>query len=305
MTQESGKPKGNNYLPYILIVVGVLILIGNLGPGFGSLFTAFGSLLNLWPIAVIALGVDLLTAGKYRTMVIGAAIVIALVFLFAVPNQGGRVAGAGDPQDVRIALDGATSVDVTIDMGVAELTLGSDSTTTDAVSGVVRPSRAERFEQDSSRRGSTLEIELRSRNAGGPFNFGFFGATNGGNWDLNLTERVPIDLEIDAGVGSSQLDLRNVRLAGFELDAGVGSVEATLPGGNYTGSIDGGVGTITVRLPRGAPARIEVDTGLGGVSTSGDFQRSGDAYTTANYDGTGVRLAISAGVGQVRIETVP
>ncbi|HET8984590.1 MAG TPA: toast rack family protein [Trueperaceae bacterium] len=305
MTQQPGTPKSTNYLPYILIVVGVLILVGNLGPGFGSVFSAIGSLLNLWPIALIAVGVDLITAGKYRTIVIGAAVVIALVFLFAAPRLGGGMAGAGERQDVNIPLDGATAVDVTIDMGVAKLRLGSSSTAADAVSGVVQPSRGERFEMDSSRRGSTLDVELRSRSTRGSFNFGVFGAVDGGTWNLNLTERVPIDLEIDAGVGSSELDLRNVQLSSFDLDAGVGSVEATLPGGNYSGSIDGGVGSITLRLPRGTPARIEVDTGLGGVSAGGEFQRSGDVYTTANYGGNGVRLSISAGVGQVRIETVP
>jgi hypothetical protein len=304
MTQQPGTPKNTNYLPYILIVVGVLILIGNLGPGFGSVFRSIGSLLNLWPIALIAVGVDLITAGKYRTIVIGAAVVIALVLLF-VPSMGGRMAGAGERQDVSIPLEGASAVDVSIDMGVARLTLGSSSTLADAVSGVVQPSGGERFEMDSSRRGSTLEVELRSRMTRGSFNLNVFGAMDGGTWDLDLTERVPIDLEIDAGIGTSELDLRNVLLSGFDLDAGVGSVEATLPGGDYAGSIDGGVGSITLRLPRGAPARIEVDTGLGGVSTGGDFQRSGDVYTTANYDGNGVRLSINAGVGQVRIETVP
>jgi hypothetical protein len=305
MTQQPGTPKSTNYLPYILIVVGVLILVGNLGPGFGSVFTALGSLLNLWPIALIAVGVDLLTAGKYRTIVIGAAVVIGLVYLFAVPGMGGRLAGAGERQDVNIPLDGAASVDVAIDMGVARLMLGSSSTAADAVSGVVQPARGERFGMNTSRRGSTLQVELDSRNASRPFNIGFFGGVDGGTWDLDLTERVPIDLEIDAGVGSSELDLRNVLLSGFDLDAGVGSVSATLPSGDYSGSIDGGVGSITLRLPRGTPARIEIETGLGGVNAGSEFQRSGDVYTTANYDGDGVRLSISAGVGQVRIETVP
>src|SRR5690606_36826881 len=102
--------------------------------------------------------------------------------------------------------------------GLAELRLGSSANLADAISGVITPSRAESLDQDSSRRGSTLEVELRSRNARGPFNVGFFGGFRGGEWNLDLTERVPIDLEIDAGVGSSRLDLRNVRLTGFDLD---------------------------------------------------------------------------------------
>lgn len=304
MTQESGSPKRSNYLPYVLIVVGVLILVGNLGPGFGSVFRTLGSVLNLWPIALIAVGVDLMTSGKYRAIVIAVAVMAALVFLFAGPRLGGTMAGLGDPQDVRIALDGATSAEVSLDLGVANLELRSSPAAGAAVSGVVTPSRNERFEQDSSRNGSTLEVELRSRSARGPFNFGFFGGVGGGTWDLDLAQSVPVGLEIDTGVGESNLDLRNVRLTRFDLDAGVGSVDVTLPGGIYQASIDGGVGSITVRLPQGVAARIDVDTGLGGVSADDSFQRQGDVYTTAGFVGTGVRLSISAGVGQVRIETV-
>lgn len=304
MTQGTGKPSTTNYLPYILIAAGVFILIGNLGPGRDGLFGLIGSLLGLWPIALIAVGVDLLTAGRYRTIVIGAAVVIALVFLF-VPGAGGGLSAAGDAEDVRIPLEGAAAVEVSIDMGLADLTLGSTAAMSDAVSGVVNPARGERFDQDSSRRGSTLEVELRSRNARGPFNVGFISSFGGGEWNLDLTERVPVELEIDGGVGSARLDLRNVRLAGFELDAGVGSIDATLPGGNFEGSIDGGVGNITIRLPRGTPARVAIDSGIGGVNVDGSFERSGDVYTTANFAGSGIRLSVNVGVGSVRIETVP
>lgn len=303
MTQESGSPKRINYLPYVLIVVGALILIGNLGPGFGGLFRAIASLLNLWPLALIAVGVDLLTAGKYRAIVIGAAVVIALVALFAPARFGGSMTGAGEPQDVRVALDGATNAEVTLDLGVADLTLGSSPLTGEAISGVVTPARGERFELETSRRGATLDVELTSRRARGFLNFGVPGTIAGGSWDLVLSQSVPIDLDIDAGVGQSNLDLREVRLTRFELDAGVGAIDVTLPGGEYQGSIDGGVGGITIRLPRGAPARIVVDTGVGGISADADFQRQGDVFTTANYTGGGVRLAVSVGVGHVRIET--
>lgn len=303
MTQGSGKPTGTNYLPYVLIGIGAVILIGNLGGGFDPLIRFFGSILSLWPIVLIAIGVDMITSGRYRLIVVGAAVAVGLVLTFAPGSLGGVMSRVGERQDVTIALESASRLDLDIDLGVARLVLGSSPGMTQAVSGTVQPSRGERFEQQFQRRGATLDVELRSRNAGGPFGVGFIGGTGGGTWDLRLTERVPIDLDIDAGVGGSELDLRGLQLAAFDLDAGVGSVEVTLPGGDYQASIDGGVGSITIRLPAGAPARIDVDTGLGGVSADAAFQRSGDVYTTANYDGSGVRLAVSAGVGQVRIET--
>jgi len=303
MTQESGKPKRTNYLPHILIGIGVVILLGNITGGFTALRNVFLGVLSLWPIVLIAVGVDLLTSGKHRAIVAAAAVVVGLVMLFAPPGMGG-MRGSGDPQDVRFALEGASRAEVSIDLGVADLTLGSRTVTGDVVTGTVIPSRGERFEASSRRSGQTLEVDLRSRNARGWFGFGMGGGVGGGIWDLTLSERVPIRLEIDSGVGESRLDLRGLQLTGFELDAGVGNVDLVLPDGNYTARIDGGVGTITLRLPQGIAAMVRVDTGLGGVDADGGYQRSGDTYTTTTYAGSGLRVDISAGVGQVRLETL-
>lgn len=308
MTQESGKPKRTNYLPYILIGVGAVILLGNITGGFTALRNVFLGILSLWPIVLIAVGVDLLTGGKHRAIIAAAAVVVGLVMLFAPPGMGGT-RGSSETQDVRFGLEGASRAEVSIDLGVADLTLRSSAgiggaATSDVVTGTVTPSRGERFEASSRRNGQTLEVDLRSRNDRGWFGFGRGGGFGGGTWDLTLSERVPIGLEIDTGVGESHLDLRGVQLIGFDLDAGVGNVVLVLPDGNYTARIDGGVGTVTLRLPQGIAAMVRVDTGLGGVDADGGYQRSGDTYTTATYAGSGVRVDISAGVGQVHLETV-
>ena len=303
MTQESRKPNRSNYLPYILIAIGALILLGNITGGFGTLRNVFLGILGLWPIVLIAVGADLLTAGKYRPIIAAAAVVVGLVLLFAPAGMGG-MRGSAEPHDVRIGLQGADRAEVSLDLGVTQLTLASSPSVFEVVAGTVTPSRSERFEQSSERRGDVLEVDLRSRNSRGWFGFGFGGGFGGGSWDLMLSERVPIDLDVDSGVGESFLDLRGVRLTAFDLDAGVGSVVVVLPEGNYAASIDGGVGSVTLRLPQGIAAMVRVDTGLGGVNADGGYVRSGDTYTTPNYAGSGLRVNISAGVGQVRLETV-
>lgn len=304
MTQESGTRSRPNYLPYVLIVVGVLVLVGNLTGGFGSVFRLALAVLNLWPIVLIAVGVDLITGGAYRPIVAAAAVVLGLLLLFAPFDLGGRMGGAGVAHDVAVPFDGATSAEVSIDLGVASLLLGSSPSTTMVVSGTVTPSRSERFEQSSRLRGQTLVVDLKSARARGLFGFGGVGDVGRGGWDLALTQHLPMALDVDTGVGESNLDLRALRLTAFDLDAGVGSVTVTLPAGTYRASIDGGVGNVTLRLPEGTPARVTVDTGLGTVATDSGYQRSGDVYTTASYAGSGLEVIVSAGVGQVRLETV-
>src|SRR5690606_28042531 len=201
-------------------------------------------------------------------------------------------------------LDGASRAEVSIDLGVARLSLNSSPGTSDVVSGTVTPARGERFEQSATRNGQVLAVDLRSRTTRGWFGFGMGGTFGESVWDLTLSQRVPIDLDVDTGVGESYLDLSDVQLTDFDLDAGVGSVVLVLPDGDYRARIDGGVGTITLRLPEGIAAMVRVGTGLGSVNADGGYQRSGDTYTTANYAGSGLQVNISAGVGQVRLETV-
>src|SRR5690606_10258961 len=152
MTQDSSNPRRSNVLPYILIAVGAVILLGNITGGFGAIRTFFLGVLSLWPIALIAVGVDLLTGGKHRAIVAAAAVVVGLVMLFAPASLGG-MRGSSDPQDVRIGLDGASRAEVSIDLGVARLTLNSSPGATDVVSGTVTPARGERFEQSATRNG--------------------------------------------------------------------------------------------------------------------------------------------------------
>jgi hypothetical protein len=112
-------------------------------------------------------------------------------------------------------------------------------------------------------------------------------------------------LKVDGGVGAATLDLSRLKVLSLDVNSGVGNVTMTLPRqGQLQANLDAGVGRLRVIVPAGMAARIQVDRGLGGVDVSGDFQRSGERYQSANYSTAANRvdIRINGGIGHVSVE---
>lgn len=294
--------------PIVLIVVGLLFLAGNFGFGLGPVWGFLGNLFELWPIALVAVGVDLITRGKYRLLIISLAVAVGIV-IAAYGGLGGR---AGETIQVNQPVAGATSARVELNMGVSNLSLTTMASPSQALVGTLGAGRNERLEQSASSRGGTLDIKLRSRTRGWigwPFGSGATGA-----WTLQLNELLPTDLVVDGGVGKLDLDLAEATLTRLDLDVGVGSTQLTLPRRpGYTARIDGGVGNLVLNVPQSLPLIIDVDTGIGNVNVDRNFEKNGKIYTSAAAltprSGLAapepVQLTLDVGVGNVTVRTIP
>lgn len=291
----------NRALSYVLIAAGVLLLLANV-TDIGWAFWA--GLANLWPLVLVALGIDVLTRGRYRLAVIVGAVAVGVLLWFATPWGAGGA--AAETHTVNYALDGADSAAVELAPAVARVRLGVLPESSEALlSGEVRTGRNERLER-SFQPGARPSLRLASARAGGGFWVGGPGGVR--QWELALTSRVPVDLVLDTGVGEMVGDLRGMRLASLDLDAGVGEVRLTLPdAGDFDATVDAGVGDVVVRVPEALPVRVEVDTGIGSAQVLGDFQRDGDAWVSADFAGAAeaAELRVNGGVGSVTVERIP
>lgn len=309
---ETGNRRRNEYLPYVLIAAGLLVLLANVGWfSFGGLISTVVAIAQLWPVVLIALGVDMLLGGKHRAIVVAVALVIGAALLLSEGVRGvfGGASGTssgGHLESVSVPLRDAQSTHIELDSGVGRVVLGVARGSQMALEGTVQPARGERFSQTVQMRGSVLEIDIDSRTSGPSAITGLGG--RGGEWRLDVSDRVPVTIDYDGGVGESILDLRGLDLTGLDLDAGVGAVQVTLPeSGNYEASIDAGVGEVTVRVPDGASVRFSVSTGLGGVSVAVGFERPGNnVYFSPGYSTSGpsANVSISGGVGAISLETI-
>jgi len=147
-------------------------------------------------------------------------------------------------------------------------------------------------------------------------------------WDLRLNDNVPMEMSIDVGVGSSDLELGSLSLtrldieagAGepkvdlsdsssltrLDLEAGVGQVTVDLTGtwqADLDANISSGVGGLTLLLPSSACVRVDVEVGLGAVNTHGLTKDGNDYVNDACGESEAtLRIDLSAGLGEINLE---
>jgi hypothetical protein len=295
MIAEKGKHSQNQTLAIVLIAIGVVIMLMN----FGAL-TWFTTLrfLQLWPVVLIAVGVDLWTRGRYRLMVVLVALLAAVGLYFS----GGSLLGTtrATTEQIEQGLESASRATVTITSSVSELRVTGLNDSNKLISGKIDLAGGEKAIKQFSKSGDVATYELRSEWSRGR-------AVNLRNhlWDLALTTRVPLDLTIEAGVGRTTLDLRDIQLSSLDINTGVGETTVNLAAGSYKVNVNTGVGATTIRLPTDVAARVEIERGLGAVNVRGDFDKDEDVYTSSDYATAENRidLRVQGGVGAITIQT--
>lgn len=124
-------------------------------------------------------------------------------------------------------------------------------------------------------------------------------------WDLQLSNKVPMELEVHFGAGQARLDLGSLQLRGVEVNMGVGQLDMDLRGPvkhSYNVTIHGGVGQATVRLPVDAGIYAEAHGGIGSINVSG-LQRRDGAWTSEAWDKAEnrIRVEVHGGIGEIRL----
>jgi hypothetical protein len=294
------RPRGAG-LAILLIIIGLLILLGNFGwLGWDTLV----QIAYLWPVLLIAIGVDLLTRRRYQLAVWGGAIVVGA--LLVVYNVGGPGSGviwgtpAGELHSVAHSLSGASAAEVNISTTVGTLRVSDMTSGGELIRGTVHTGRGETLTDNLNRRGDVAVLDLTSDQRRVPS----IGGRERRTWDLQLTDAVPMDLSINTGVGQANLELQRLHLSSLQMEAGVGEVNATLPAsGNYQASFKAGVGATHITIPSGMAARVTVQSGLGAVHVNGVFDRSGDSYVTPDFATAGNRvdLRVEGGLGEITV----
>ena len=296
--------------PLILITIGVLLLLNQLGKLPWDLWL---NVWRFWPVIFILIGVDILVSASRSTLlyILGLLLAIAVIggiIAYAVLQAGPLAAGepAAGTEAIQEALQGAASGRVTLRPGVARLRVAALADSPNFVEGEIQYGRDSlKVEKEYSVGGGQAVLTLRSGSRS--TQFFRFGQQTSERWDLRFSPRLPLELIVNAGVGDMDLDLGALKVTRLELDAGVGSLNVTLPtdAGTTRASINAGVGSISVHIPSGVGARVHVSRGLGSVSIHSDrLIRSGNDYVSADYDTAENRvdLNVNGGVGSISID---
>jgi hypothetical protein len=294
-----------------------MLLLSNLGyvP-----WSSWNVLWRLWPVLLIALGVDVLlgrrsmagalVSGLLMIVLIGGA--IALIF-FA--QNIPMLAEWSEPAEWQVE-----HIEAPLD-GVRQAAFDIEWTSVPGYLGVLEDSN-NLIEGDVAYSGE-LVFDVRERKDGvevtldhsplpgvwlGPFHPG---PREEDRWEVWLSPDVPLDLTLDSGSGRCDFDLSALQVDGLYLDVGSGTVDLALPSdSSFEAKIKGGSGQLTIALPRQVCARVDLDSGSGAFKPDDRFvlvdgERGDDGvWETENCRSADYRIEfeIDQGSGRIVIE---
>ena len=280
--------------PVFLIGLGLIFLLANFGlVGAG----VWSIVLRLWPILIVAFGVDILLCEK-NIILAALGVILVLAILFGALWLTGIRPGApgADLAGVEISypLEGIKSGEVHLEPAVGSLYLREGSSADLYLEGAIQSLKGEQVKESFAV--STGEASLRLKSTG----LMFWGADVDGedaNWSLRLNPDIPTDLKTSLGVGKIELDLAELLVRNLVVDLGVGEMQISLPeAGLDEGNLNLAIGKITVEVPPEVGLRIDANTALANVQTPDTFQKEGGFYTSPNYETAKVKITLTASV---------
>jgi hypothetical protein len=284
--------------PTLLIGLGLVLLLNNLG----YLAWSIWDVLQLWPVLLIAAGLELLLGQRSIWGSLAAALLVLLLIVGGVVliEQVGIDRGRGELVEIAHPADGVESLILDLNPAVVDLRIEPLDDSGNLVEGTVQMRAFETLDQRFTG-GTRARLALGSDTRGGVRQVGM---GRGPEWHLRVNPEVLTEITTDFGVGSADLLLTDLTVDEARVDFGVGQVDIALSGGTSSDIvIDGGIGTIRVIVPRSLGVRIIADAALVSRTVPGRYSREGEMYTSPNWSEADDRttVAINLGIGSFTV----
>jgi hypothetical protein len=284
--------------PVFMIGLGTIILLSSVGL-IG--WRTWDILWRLWPVLLVAIGLEILF--RRRSLWVSALVVFGILAILGgalwiyggAPLRGQELIGV----QVNQVLGDIAQAEIDISPVAGDLTVGRLIDSNDLVSGEVSAGKTGQAYTEYEVVGTTGKFKIDS------WSMVDFPGTRPRNWDLSLTDQIPLKLEIRIGAGQLTADLAGLTLTGLDINQGVGDVTVTLSdGADYSASLHQAVGSIVVTVPKSAGVRLEINRAITALSIPPVFERRGDYYYSPGFDQSDfqIDLEISQAVGSIVVQ---
>lgn len=285
--------------PLLLIVAGAVFLLNNLGYLDWSIW---GHLWRLWPLILVAIGVDLLFGRKSQlvsVLIVVALLAVGIGFLAI----SGEFAATGPPTRKPFAVPmqpGVSQVNLSVQLGEDNtLRMGALShDSSDMVAGTLeyRDARNEPdvlvMAEGQARRININQLSL----AGGP-------SQRELEWQVNLRRELPFFLILTTGNTDTNLNLREVIVKSLTLTIGNNDANITFPAsGDTQATITSGNSDLELTIPDVVEARIAISAGNSDISVDRRFADQGDIYESPGFDTATNKLDLKIQTGNSNID---
>ena len=267
--------------PVLLIGGGTFLLISNFSP---RPFISWTKVLQLWPLILIAAGIDLLFRTRtWWTTVISLLLVVLMVggAVWWVAWEGSIPAGATHP--IRQSYSSSVqAADVVYHLGAGQLIVGKTAERGVLAAGSAYPAApVSTTGTDGGRLLYTLESESPV----------VYPRTT--RWELGLTPAIPLTIEVDNGAGEIFLALEELQLEGLQVDQGAGDVVVRLADdARGRVQIEQAVGRVQIVVPPDLALEVSTEQALSSLDLPPGYERVGDVYRSPGKAGNEQRLKI-------------
>jgi len=298
------------FWPILLIGIGVMLLLNNLGV---VAWSTWNLIWRFWPLILVAIGIDVLFGQR---SVLGA-VLSALLVLAILASIAGAVFFADQlplisritddavwqTSHVEYSLKDFDSAEVFIDFTSVPGELYALDESETLIAGDLTYLGELVFEVDEF--GGMADVTLDSRWTG---SWSVAPSPPSSNWEIALTPEIPLEISLDSGSGSCDFDLSELTVSDLFLDSGSGSIDLILPENqSFDFRLDSGSGSLRIDLPEDTGARVVLDSGSGSFNPGGEFnlvsgERRGDGiWKSENYDQAEqtIEMTIDQGSGSI------
>ncbi len=300
---------GRLYSGFVIMTIGILLLLGNLGVISWSILSGFS---RIWPLIIVAVGLNLFFNNHILIKLFTfTGLIVALVV-------AGMMYPPSEDWNFRFDFDGSGSGHRTIsktypmeqNITSAELNLKMPAGSLE-ISGQDENLLNGRFPSNYAKE-SALTTDGGIRKSfnldGGAFILST-GSNTDNSWQYNyeLNNSIPWDLRIDAGATEANLDFRDIILKNLELNSGAGDIDIRIGKVDRKATIAADVkaSDFNVTLPKSVGFKAVIEGSLNDINIEGDdYVKQGNVYTSINYNSAAqkVDLNLDIAVGDISIE---
>ncbi len=289
--------------PVVLLGLGAVLLLGNLNylP-----IDAWGLLLRLWPVLLVAIGLDI-AFGKRRS----AVYTLLKIFLGLLLVGGIVWVAMSSPQAIAMQqvkidqpLENAASAQTTLQLTTGKLSVEGDAPSSILAKGtVVVPKKDDldvSYDVNAADKKGFFVVDGR-KGSSVPF------INSASPWVFNLNSGIPTVLTTSQVVGDLKLDLTGMDITRLESETVIGRVILTLPcDEDMIANLKVVIGDVELRIPQGCNMQVNLDGGLTTVSLPEDYLKVDDriVYQGAGSSGSALPIDIELAIGRLVITEI-